>query len=181
MIAAEELGGRVGVAPACRALGVTRATLYRRRTARTCPRPQQPRRRSPRALTIDERLTVLAVLSEERFCDLSPLAAWAILLDEGRYLCSVRTMYRILGAAGAVRERRNQLRHPAYKKPELLATSPNQVWSWDITKLRGPLCANVAETPTPRMITVQGGGGTSDDEQPQHSAGGDPGAEGGRA
>lgn len=139
MSTAEELGGRVGVAAACRALGVARSALYRRRRARTCPRPQQPRPRSPRALSLDERLAVLAVLNEERFCDLSPAAVWAILLDEGRYLCSVRTMYRILAAAGAVRERRNQLRHPAYEKPELLATGPNQVWSWDITKLRGPV------------------------------------------
>jgi putative transposase len=137
--AAQDLGGRVGVAPACRALGVARATLYRRRAARTCPRSQQPRPPSPRALSIDERLAVLAVLNEERFCDLSPAAVWAMLLDEGRYLCSPRTMYRILAASGAVRERRNQLRHPAYKKPELLATAPNQVWSWDITKLKGPV------------------------------------------
>ncbi len=139
MSATEDLGERVGVAPACRALGVARATLYRRRAARACPRPQQPRSSPPRALSRGERDDVLAVLSEERFCDLSPSAVWAILLEEHRYLCSVRTMYRILAAAGAVRERRNQLRHPAYKKPELLATGPNQVWSWDITKLRGPV------------------------------------------
>jgi putative transposase len=137
--AAEDLGTRVGVARACRSLGVARATLYRRRTARTCPRPQQPRPPTPRALSIDERLAVLAVLNEARFCDQSPAAVWATLLDEGRYLCSARTMYRVLAAAGALRERRNQLRHPKYKKPELLATGPNQVWSWDITKLRGPV------------------------------------------
>ncbi len=82
---------------------------------------------------------MLEVLNHERFCDQAPRAVWAILLDEGRYLCSVRTMYRVLADAGEVRERRNQLRHPAYKKPELLATAPNQVWSWDITKLRGPV------------------------------------------
>ena len=82
---------------------------------------------------------MLAVLSEERFCDLSPSEVWTILLDEERYLCSIRTMYRILAAAAPVRERRNQLRHPKYKKPELLATGPNQVWSWDITKLKGPV------------------------------------------
>ena len=139
MSAAEDLGGRVGVAPACRGLGASRATLYRRRAAQTCPRPQQPRPRPARALEDEERQAVLDVLHEERFVDLSPLEVYAILLDEGRYLCSARTMYRILAAAGAVRERRNQLRHPAYTKPELLATGPNQVWSWDITKLKGPV------------------------------------------
>jgi len=137
--AAEDLGRRVGVARACRALGVTRSMLYRRRAARECPRSQQPRPPSPRALSIDERLAVLAVLSEERFCDLAPSAVWAILLEEERYLCSIRTMYRILAASAPVRERRNQLRHPEYKKPELLAKGPNQVWSWDITKLKGPV------------------------------------------
>ena len=141
MSAAQDLGGRVGVAPACRALGVARSTLYRRRAAQSCARSQQPRARarSPRALSIKDRLVVLAVLNEERFCNLSPTAVWAILLDEGRYVCSTRTMYRILAANGAVRERRNQLRHPVYKKPELLATAPNEVWSWDITKLKGPV------------------------------------------
>jgi putative transposase len=137
--AAEDLGGRVGVAPACRGLGVARATLYRRRAARRCPRPQQPRPRPARSLRDEERQAVLDVLNEERFMDLSPLEVYAILLDGGRYLCSIRTMYRILAAADAVRERRNQLRHPAHKKPELLATGPNQVWSWDITKLPGPV------------------------------------------
>lgn len=139
MSAAEVLGERVGVAPACRGLGVARATLYRRRAARTCPRPQQPRPRPARALRDEERQAVLDVLCEERFMDLSPLEVYAILLDEGRYLCSPRTMYRILAEQGAVRERRNQLRHPEYRKPELLATGPNQVWSWDITKLKGPV------------------------------------------
>ncbi len=82
---------------------------------------------------------MLDLLASEHFCDLSPRAVWAILLDEGRYLCSVSTMYRILTEASAVRERRNQLHHPKYQKPELLATRPNQVWSWDITKLEGPM------------------------------------------
>jgi len=81
---------------------------------------------------------VLDLAHEERFVDLSVPQVWATLLDEGQYLCSIRTMYRILDARGEVRERRNQLRHPPYRKPELLATAPNQVWSWDITKLRGP-------------------------------------------
>lgn len=81
---------------------------------------------------------MLEVLNDKQHCDLSPAAIWAMLLDDGTYLCSIRTMYRILDENGAVRERRDQLRHPAYKKPELLATGPNQVWSWDITKLMGP-------------------------------------------
>jgi putative transposase len=139
LIAAEDLGGRVGVAPACRGLGVARATFYRRRAERVSPRPQQPRPRPARSLSDEERQEVLGVLCEDRFCDLSPLEVYAILLDEGRYLCSSRTMYRILEAADSVRERRNQLRHPAHTKPELLATAPNQVWSWDITKLNGPV------------------------------------------
>ncbi len=139
MSAAEDLGQRVGVAPACRAFGVARATLYRRRAARTCPRPQQPRPRPARALDNKERQAVLDVLHEQRFMDLSPLEVYATLLDEGRYLCSPRTMYRILAESGEVRERRDQLRHPAYSKPELLATRPNELWSWDITKLKGPV------------------------------------------
>lgn len=138
MSAAEDLGARVGVASACRALGVARSTLYRRRAARERPRSPQPRPRPARALSDEERQAVLDALHEERFVDLSPAAVYATLLDEGHYLCSRRTMYRILDQCGEVRERRNQLRHPAYQKPELLATGPNQVWSWDITKLKGP-------------------------------------------
>lgn len=139
MIAAEELGARVGVAPACRGLGVARATLYRRRAAQACSRPQQPGPRPARALSNEERQEVLGVLREERFVDLSPREVYAILLDEGRYLCSPSTMYRILAASEEVRERRNQLRHPAHPRPELLATGPNELWSWDITKLKGPV------------------------------------------
>jgi putative transposase len=85
-----------------------------------------------------ERKTVLDLLTSERFADDSPRQIWATLLDEGKYFCSVSTMYRILRAECGVRERRDQLRHPVYSKPELLATGPNQVWSWDITKLLGP-------------------------------------------
>ncbi len=81
---------------------------------------------------------MLSVVNSERFCDQSLAEVYATLLDEGSYLCSVRTMYRLLAANDEVRERRDQLRHPAYKKPELLATGPNEVWSWDITKLLGP-------------------------------------------
>lgn len=92
----------------------------------------------PRALSAAEKQEVLAALHEDRFVDKAPSAVYAALLDEGRYLCSIRTMYRILKDNNEVRERRNQARHPEYKKPELLATTPNQVWSWDITKLKGP-------------------------------------------
>jgi putative transposase len=91
-----------------------------------------------RALRLEERESVRAVLNSERFQDCSPAAINATLLDEGQYLCSTRTMYRVLEEDGATRERRDQLTHPQYQKPELLATAPNQLWSWDITKLRGP-------------------------------------------
>ena len=96
------------------------------------------RRAKTPALCQPEKQAVLEVLHSERFADQAPAEVYATLLDEGRYLCSIRTMYRILGEANEVRERRNQLRHPAYTKPELLATRPNEVWSWDITKLMGP-------------------------------------------
>ena len=91
-----------------------------------------------RALGAEERETVRAVLNSQRFQDCAPAAIQATLLDEGQYLCSTRTLYRVLEQDGATRERRDQLTHPAYQKPELLATAPNQLWSWDITKLRGP-------------------------------------------
>jgi putative transposase len=130
-----EAGATVGIAPACAALGLPTATYYRR----VKPPPAPARRPSPpRTLPDAERTTVLAVLHEERFVDLAPAQVHAQLLDEERYLCSERTMYRILAAHQEVRERRDQLRHPPYAAPELLATAPNQVWSWDITKLLGP-------------------------------------------
>lgn len=141
MKATETLASEVGTAAACRAMGVSRATLYRRRTISTCKEPTcktRPKRRHPRALDIHERQTVLDALHSPRFVDKSPAAVYAALLDEGACHCSTRTMYRILHDNREVRERRNQLRHPNYKKPELLATGPNQVWSWDITKLLGP-------------------------------------------
>jgi putative transposase len=125
---------RLGIAPMCAAMGLARATYYRHLTPR--PRPARPTPR--RALKPAERQAVLDVLHETRFVDLAPAEVYATLLDEGRYLCSERTMYRVLAENQEVRERRNQLRHPEYKKPELLATAPNQVWSWDITKLLGP-------------------------------------------
>ena len=138
MEAAEKFAPQLGTAPACRAFGVPRASLYRRRQQEAAPRA--PRRRPPshRALTEVERQEVLDVLHSERCLDQAPAQVAAALLDEDRYLCSVRTMYRILDANQEVRERRNQRRHPVYEKPELLATGPNQVWSWDITKLKGP-------------------------------------------
>ena len=135
MKAAEKLSKRVGVLAACRALNVSRATFYRRREP---DRQPQPRPTPARALSTEERNAVLEQLNSERFADQSPRQVYAKLLDEGDYLCSVRTMYRILSDNQSTRERRNQLKHPNYKKPELLATTPNEVWSWDITKLKGP-------------------------------------------
>jgi putative transposase len=138
MNAAEKLSPQIGTADACRALGVARATFYRRRNRPSPLALDRPRPRQPRSLDDKERQKVLEVLHSDRFVDKAPAAVYATLLDENAYLCSVRTMYRILHDNHQVRERRNQLRHPKYKKPELLATGPNQVWSWDITKLLGP-------------------------------------------
>jgi putative transposase len=130
--AAGELGGKK---PACDALGVSRATYYRSRQA---PAPPRQRPRPPRALDDQERTQVLDTLNSERFADMAPAQVHATLLDEGKYIGSVRTMYRILDANQQVRERRDQLRHPTPVKPELVAKRPNQLWSWDITKLLGP-------------------------------------------
>jgi putative transposase len=138
MNAATQLASEVGTAPACAAVGVARATHYRHRQVVESPRPVNPRPTPPRALSADERRAVLDTLHSERFADQAPAEVYATLLDEDRYLCSIRTMYRLLHGAQEVRERRDQLRHPQYHKPELLATGPNQVWSWDITKLLGP-------------------------------------------
>ena len=138
MDATETLAPDVGTAAACRAMGVARATLYRRRRPKVSNIETRPKRRQPRALAHRERRAVLDVLHAPRFVDKAPAAVYATLLDEDTYHCSIRTMYRILHDHDEVRERRNQLRHPSYKKPELLATGPNQVWSWDITKLLGP-------------------------------------------
>ena len=143
MDAVLQLSSTIGIESACDVLGVARASFYRQRpllgpalsiqlstpTARPIP---------PRALNSDERESVRAVLNSERFQDCAPAAIHAALLDEDQYLCSARTMYRILEEDGATRERRDHLTHPAYQKPELLATAPNQLWSWDITKLSGP-------------------------------------------
>lgn len=134
-MAANKLAQEVGVKPACDGLGVARATFYRRQVPRGT---QQPRPTPARALSKEERASVLDLLTTPRFVDRSPAEVQATLLEEGVYACSERTMYRILAAEVSTRERRNQLRHPEYKKPELVATAPNQVWSWDITKLLGP-------------------------------------------
>lgn len=136
--AVEELAPLVGTRPACRALGVAPATIYRRRRPVQSAPELKPRTPSARALSAPEREEVLQVLRSARFVDSSPAQVWATLLDEGRYLCSERTMYRLLAEHQEVRERRDQLTHPVYAKPELLAERPNQVWSWDITKLLGP-------------------------------------------
>jgi putative transposase len=134
----EELTPIIGTRPACRALGASPATVYRRRRPPQ-PRPVRPRPTPARALSEPERRQVLELLHSERFVDVAPEEAWATLLDEGTYLCSPRTMYRVLAAHhGAVRERRAQLTHPAYAKPELLAERPNELWSWDVSKLKGP-------------------------------------------
>jgi putative transposase len=133
----EDLTPLIGTRPACRVLGAAPATIYRRRTP-PAPRPRRPRPVPARALSDAERAAVLAELHCERFVDSSPAQVWATLLDEGRYLASERTMYRLLAVNGELRERRDQLRHPGYQRPELLAERPNELWSWDISKLLGP-------------------------------------------
>jgi len=133
----EQLAESVSLWKACQALVVPRSSLYRQR--RVTEPPVAPAAVvSPRALQPTEKAEVRQVLNSDRFADQAPREVYAILIDEGKYLCSWRTMYRILDENQEVRERRNQLRHPTYAKPELLATQPNQLWSWDITKLLGP-------------------------------------------
>ena len=134
MATVSELSEVVGTQAACEVLGLPRASFYRQQRPIFGPSQKAV---SARALSLTERANVLACLHEERFRDRSPAAVFATLLDEGVYHCSLRTMYRILDEAGETRERRDQLTHPAYQKPELLATGPNQLWSWDITKLKG--------------------------------------------
>ena len=136
MEAARGLAQRVGVLPACAALAVPRSSFCRRAAKPplrlvSCSRPQHPR-----ALGPEEREQVVGVVNSERFVDLAPREIYATLLDEGTYLCSVSTMYRLLRERGEVRERRDQLSHPVYTKPELLATGPNQLWSWDLSVLQ---------------------------------------------
>ena len=131
----EQLAPTLGLVTACDILQVPRSSVYRARQPQPAPRPTAE---PVRALSAAERDVVHHTLNSERFADQAPREVYATLLDEGTYLCSPRTMYRVLDEHAEVRERRDQLRHPAYAKPELLATGPNQVWSWDITKLLGP-------------------------------------------
>jgi len=138
MAAVTELATDVGTRAACRALFAPRASYYRDRRAASFTAATALRPRPARALSPEERKTVLDHLHGERFQDRSPAAVYATLLDEGHYYCSIRTMHRFLKQQGESRERRDQLTHPHYQKPELLATAPNQLWSWDITKLLGP-------------------------------------------
>jgi len=139
MNAVEQLVPAMGVTRVCAGLGVSRASYYRQQKSKQEPKPKAEIKPKPaRALSEEERQQVLELLHSERFVDQSPSEVYATLLDEGPFLCSIRTMYRILADHAEVRERRNQLRHPNYQKPELLATGANQLWSWDITKLHGP-------------------------------------------
>jgi putative transposase len=134
----ESLAREVNVQQACAALAVSRASFYRWQGWEGKDEKKRRRGVPPLALSGKEQAAVLEVLHSERFVDQAPYEIYNALLDEGNYLCSVRTMYRILEKNKEVKERRNQLSHPRYQKPELLATAPNQLWTWDITKLRGP-------------------------------------------
>ena len=138
MSAVAQLAVDVGASAACQALQVPRVSYYGDLRKSASPVAATSRPSPARALRPAERETVLARLHEERFQDRSPAAVYATLLDEGEYHCSIRSMYRLLAERGESRERRDQLTHPPYQKPELLATAPNQLWSWDITKLLGP-------------------------------------------
>lgn len=127
-----------GIRAACRLTGKSRATLYRHHNPKSSIRGPRRPVPHPAALSASEKASVLAQLRSDRFIDKSPAQVWATLLDEGVYLCSISTMYRLLRAHGEVRERRRRATHPPRVKPELIATGPNQVWSWDATKLAGP-------------------------------------------
>jgi putative transposase len=129
------LAKQIGVQAACAAVGVPRSTYYRAFQLKGAAHGHTT---PSRALKAEEQEAVVKILNSERFQDDAPREVYATLLDEGQYLCNWRTMYRILHTRQEVRERRNQLRHPQYTKPELLATRPNELWSWDITKLLGP-------------------------------------------
>ncbi|QSB14180.1 IS3 family transposase [Natronosporangium hydrolyticum] len=133
-----ELAPVTGIKQACRLLGKPRSSHYRRLRPAPAGQARPPRPAPPNALSRAERDQVAAVLHSERFADKSPAQVWATLLDEGVYLCSESTMYRILRERGEVRERRRQAQHPPRVRPELVAHGPNEIWSWDITKLHGP-------------------------------------------
>jgi len=137
MAACSELAPVAHGGAACAAMGVSRAMYYRRMAPKP-ETPEKPRPSPPRALSPAERREVLDALHSPKFADRAPAEVYATLLDEGEYLCSIRTMHRILAAENEAGDRRRQARRPAYAAPELLATGPNQVWSWDITKLKGP-------------------------------------------
>ena len=139
MNAFESLQPTSGIAAACMTLGINRAGIYRQRTQPRHTMPPKPRARSTLALCATERQHIIEILDSERFVDAAPATIYATLLDEGRYHGSVRTMYRILKSENQTGERRRQRKHPLYTKPELLAIGPNEVWSWDITKLKGPI------------------------------------------
>lgn len=141
MDAFQELSPQIGVASTCVALQMNRTGVYRQRARLLSSSRAGPARRRPRpplSLTPAEQDLLLGLLDSERFADVAPAAVFAILLDEGRYHGSIRTMYRLLATRNQTGERRRQRIHPAYTKPELLATRPNEVWSWDITKIKGP-------------------------------------------
>jgi transposase InsO family protein len=139
MAAFNQLHPTAGITSACMTLGINRAAIYRQRASQRHTMPPKPRPACAFALSQTERQDILDVLDSERFVDAAPAAIYATLLDEGRYHGSVRTMYRVLESANQTGERRRQRKHPVYTKPELLAIEPNQVWSWDITKIKGPI------------------------------------------
>ena len=138
MSALIESQDEIDIKPACQQLELSRATFYRRiKPPAEKYGPPKPRPKPARSLSPDEQEEVLGLLHSDRFVDQAPAQVVAKLLEEGEYFCSERTMYRVLAANGEVKERRNQRKHPSYARPELLAKAPNQVWSWDVTKLKG--------------------------------------------
>jgi putative transposase len=128
----------LGTLPLCDALDIPKASFYRHQKQAGNPAEPTTRQRPKHALSTTERQDVVNMLNSPLYVDLAPSQIYTQLLEEGKYVCSTRTMYRLLAENDQVRERRNVIRHPSYTKPELLATGPNEVWSWDITKLKGP-------------------------------------------
>ena len=158
-------------AAACAGLGVSRATVHRKRARLHAPPAMAHARPRPaRALTVPQQQEVLGQLHASRFAGQAPDEVYATLLDEGVYHCSIRTMYRILDQNGEVRERRKQLRHPVYQKPELLAERPNEVWSWDITKLMGPAKWSYCRAPKMTTPSVPGGESRLPQSGEEHAA-----------